>query len=290
MKLQGILIDAATPFDHSGALYRAKVQYNLAKWNLTAAAGYVVAGATGEGPLLSAEERVELWALAAAHTPEGKTLVAGVDAQGVRQAVELARRAAEAGCRAVLAETPRYDPSLAVAVLYYRAVADQSPVPVFMASRPRGSGVDLDAETLLLLAQHPNIAGVVEYSGDVEKVRRVACDAPPQFTLLAGDERVMWESLKAGAAGSLAAVACAAPYAAIALWEAFRTREEEAGIDWQARIAWPAALVTARYGVPALKYAMDLNAYYGGPPRLPSSVAPPQVKREVEQAFRDLTG
>ena len=80
----------------------------------------------------------------------------------------------------------------------------------------------------------------------------------------------------------------AAPYAAIALWEAYRTREEEAGLDWQARITPPAELVNTRYGVPGLKHAMDLNGYYGGPPRLPWTAPDPSAKREIEEAFADL--
>src|ERR1035441_5594850 len=63
-----------------------------------------------------------------------------------------------------------------------------------------------------------------------------------------------------------------------------------AGLDWQNRIGRAAALVTSKYGVPGLKYAMDLNGYYGGPPRLPLIVPTPEAKREIEEAFRDLKG
>jgi dihydrodipicolinate synthase/N-acetylneuraminate lyase len=82
----------------------------------------------------------------------------------------------------------------------------------------------------------------------------------------------------------------AAPYACITIWEAFRTREEEAGMDWQGRIANPAALVTTKYGIPGLKYAMDLNGYYGGVPRLPLIPVAPQVRLELEAAFDGIKG
>ncbi len=90
--------------------------------------------------------------------------------------------------------------------------------------------------------------------------------------------------------GAVLAFANAAPYATIAIWEAFRTREAEAAEDWQNRIGHAAYLVTAKHGVPGLKYAMDLNGYYGGPPRLPLTVPSPEAKREIEAAFRDLKG
>ncbi|HWB98871.1 MAG TPA: hypothetical protein VG672_19315, partial [Bryobacteraceae bacterium] len=67
-------------------------------------------------------------------------------------------------------------------------------------------------------------------------------------------------------------------------------REEEAGRDWQNRIAHAASLVASKYGVPGLKHAMDLNGYYGGPPRLPQSAPCPAAKAEIEQAFADLKG
>jgi 4-hydroxy-2-oxoglutarate aldolase len=100
----------------------------------------------------------------------------------------------------------------------------------------------------------------------------------------------LWPSLLMGACGAILAYANAAPYSTIAIWEAYRTREEAAGLDWQNRIARAAFLVTAKYGIPGLKHAMDLNGYYGGAPRLPLTVATPQAKQEIEAAFKDLNG
>jgi 4-hydroxy-2-oxoglutarate aldolase len=108
--------------------------------------------------------------------------------------------------------------------------------------------------------------------------------------VLAGTEGQVWESLRAGANGAALAFASAAPYATIAIWEAFRTREEEAGVDWQGRIARPGILVTDLHGVPGLKHAMDINGYYGGPPRLPFSPLHADAKHEIDEAFRDLKG
>ena len=86
------------------------------------------------------------------------------------------------------------------------------------------------------------------------------------------------------------AFANAAPYACITIWEAFRTREQEAALDWQNRIGTPAALVTSKHGIPGLKHAMDLNGYYGGPCRLPLRPLAPDGKREIEVAFENLRG
>ena len=86
------------------------------------------------------------------------------------------------------------------------------------------------------------------------------------------------------------AFANAAPYATISIWEAHRTRELAAAMDWQNRIARAAQLVTMKYGIPGLKYAMDLNGYYGGPPRLPLTVLKPEQQREIEIGFDGIKG
>ena len=91
MKLQGIFIDTTTPFDHSGDLYKVKIEHNIGKWNRTSVAGYVAGGFTGEGTLLSAAEKAELWKLTAAGAGPDKLLIAGVDSTGVREAAAQVR-------------------------------------------------------------------------------------------------------------------------------------------------------------------------------------------------------
>jgi dihydrodipicolinate synthase/N-acetylneuraminate lyase len=111
----------------------------------------------------------------------------------------------------------------------------------------------------------------------------VVTELPVMLNSAAG----LWTALKTGSPGAILGFASAAPYACVAVWEAFRTREEEAGLDWQARIAHPSELVS---DVAALKYAMDLNGFYGGPPRLPLPPATRPTKALLEDAFRYLKG
>ena len=280
MKLHGILVDTATPFDHAGELYRVKIEHNIGKWSQTSVAGLVVGGFAGEGALLNAAEKSELWRIAAASAGEGKLLIAGVDAPGVREAASQIQCAAGFGFAAALVETPHAHPLMrwpAVQLLYFRAVADRAAVPIVVANRPQATGVSLTAAELAALAQHPNICGVLDHTG------RVAGDV----VTLCGVEAGLWTAFSQGAAGAVLPFASAAPYAAIALWEAYRTREEEAGLDWQSRIA-PAAAVLHRFGPAGLKHAMDLNGYYGGPPRLPWPGLGRAEKLEIERAFTDL--
>jgi len=108
MKLQGIFPPIATPFDHNGELYRAKVRHNVSKWNQTGLAGYVVCGSTGESVMLTTEEKVKLWEWVAEDAAPEKLLMAGTGMESVRETVDLTNRAAATGYKAVMVRTPHY--------------------------------------------------------------------------------------------------------------------------------------------------------------------------------------
>ena len=277
MKLQGIFVAATTPFDHNGDIYNVKVQHNVEKWNATSVAGYVVAGAAGEGPLLAHQEKIALWELAAKYADPEKILIAAAAAEGVAETVRLTCRAAELGYRAALIDASgRYNRPETL-LIYFRAVADRAAVPVIVA----GAETSVAAE----LSLHPNIVAAVD-----NDAAALLQKAKPGFQVLEESAANLWTALQAGASGAVLAFANAAPYAAVAIWEAYRTREEEAGRDWQQRIAGAAGLVAGDYGIPSLKYAMDLNGYYGGPPRLPLTTPTQEMRRRIEEAFLDLRG
>ena len=164
MKLQGMFALAATPFDHTGAIYRTKVLHNFGKWRRTSLSGFIVGAMAGEGPLLAAAEKLELIKLAA----EGNTaaiLIADVSHEGVHPAAALAHAMNAAGAHAVISRAPheyRYLPNAEeFPLLYFRALADKSPIPVIIHNAPVITGVDLPASTVAKLSAHPNIAGVL---------------------------------------------------------------------------------------------------------------------------------
>ncbi len=294
MKLQGIYPPIATPFDHKGDLYKAKVQHNVEKWNRTSLAGYVVCGSTGESVYLSTDEKVQLWEWVAQYAAPEKALIAGTGMESVRETVDLTNRAAAMGYKAVMVRTPHYYKSLLnrndAQLLYFRSVADQAKIPLMIYNWPQTTGIDISPEAVAALSEHPNIIAIKESSGNLEKVMQMIREVKPGFQVLVGSAPTLWPSLAVGAVGAVLAFANAAPYATITIWEAHRTRDTEAARDWQNRISRAAQLVTTKYGVPGLKYAMDLNGYYGGPPRLPLTPIGPDAQREIEAAFDGLKG
>ncbi len=294
LKLHGIFPPIATPFDHQGDLYLAKLRCNLEKWNRTQLAGYVVCGSTGESVMLTCEEKTRLWEAAREAAAPDKILIAGTGMESVRETVQLCNLAAGLGYQAAMVRTPHYYKNLInngpAQAVYYRAVADQSRIPLIIYNWPQVTGVDIPAATVIELAQHPNIVAVKESSGNLEKTMQMVREAPEGFQVLVGSAPTLWACLKVGAVGAILAFANAAPYACLSILEAVRTREDQAGLELQQRFAPAAVAVTTRYGIPGLKYAMDLNGYYGGPPRLPLLPVGPEAKREIERLFHEVKG
>lgn len=294
MKLQGIFPALATPFDGEGRLYKEKILYNVQKLNKIALSGYTVCGSTGETPLLSSAERLELMEYVKEASAPGKILIAGVGAESVHETLAMANRAADIGYDLALVLTPFYykqqmhKPELQA--LYFRAVADRSKLPVLIYNIPQVTGYDLPAETIAALSQHPNIVGMKDSSGNLEKMAETVRLVKPGFQTLSGSGGNFWEALKIGSAGAILAIANPLPYACVTIWEAFRTRDDEAGKDWQARILPAARAIATKHGIPGVKYAMELNGYYGGPPRLPFIPPSAEAQKEIEAVFDGLRG
>lgn len=294
MKLQGIFPALTTCFDHNGEIYKTKILHNVDKLNRVALTGYTVGGSTGETPLLSSNERVQTMELVKSAAAPGKILIAGVGAESVHETVAMANRAAELGFDFALALTPSYYKTQMfrpeTQALYFRSVADRSKLPVLIYNFPQVTGYDVPVETLAELSQHPNIAGMKDSSGNMDKMRETVKAVKPGFQILCGAGGAFHEAFQIGAVGAILAIANALPYACVTIWEAFRTREVEAAKDWQARILPAAKLIAAKYGIPGLKHAMDLNGYYGGPPRLPFVAPSPEGKAELAAVFEGLKG
>ena len=294
MKLQGIYPPIATPFDYKGDLYKIKVQHNVEKWNKTGLSGYCVSGSTGESVHLTTEEKIQMWEWVAQYADSSKLLIAGTGVESVRETVALTNQAATMGYKLAMVRTPHYYKNLInnteAQKLYFRSVADQSKIPLMIYNWPQATNVDITTDAVAALSAHPNIIAIKESSGSLEKVMQMMRECKKGFQVLTGSAPTLAPHLAVGCVGAVLAFANAAPYATVTIWEAHRTREAAAALDWQNRIAKAAQLVTTKYGVPGLKHAMDVMGYYGGPPRLPLVPVKPEAKAEIEAAFADLRG
>jgi len=285
--LNGILAPICTPFTENGDLNLSALRENIATYNRTGLAGYVVAGSTGEAAFLGRDERRTLFQTVA-ETAEGKTLIAGSGAESVRETLALIHDAADLQYDAALVLTPHYycgqmaRPEAQVG--FFRAVADASPIPVVVYNIPQNTGIDLPLEVLLQLVEHPNIVAIKESSADLEKVASLTSGLPAGFPVLTGASAKFYECLRLGAAGGILAIANALPVATQLILDCYRAGDIAGSAEAQRQIA-DAAGVAPRFGIAGLKYAMDLSGFYGGPARLPLLPLTAQQKKEVEGLF-----
>jgi dihydrodipicolinate synthase/N-acetylneuraminate lyase len=174
MLIEGIFAAIPTPFYADERLYLRKLEANVARYSRSLLSGMVVLGSTGEAVTLTDAESREVLRTAAEATAPEKVLIAGVGRESAKATLELAEAAAEARYDAVLVRTPiYYAPLLSKAVVlnYYRAVADRSPLPVILYNIPKFVPYALTPDLVAELAQHPNIIGIKDSTGNVEQVR-----------------------------------------------------------------------------------------------------------------------
>jgi 4-hydroxy-2-oxoglutarate aldolase len=176
MLLHGILPPITTPFYPDGQVYYKKLEHNVERFSRTPVAGIVVLGSTGEALMLSDQERRDVLKVARQAAAPSKVLVAGTGIESAIETLRLTEYAAELGYDVAMVRTPHYykKQMLPANILaFYRTVADRSPLPVIIYNFPQATGYDIPAEVVIELAEHPNLIGIKESSGDVEKVRKM---------------------------------------------------------------------------------------------------------------------
>src|SRR5579872_2785690 len=177
MHLHGIFVPITTPFYPDGRVYYKKLEHNVDRYSRAPIAGIVPLGSTGEAVMLSDEERRQVLREAAAAASPEKVLIAGTGAESVFETLALTEYAATLGYDAALVRTPHYyKPQMQPEniLTFYRTVADRSPLPILLYSVPVFTGYDLPLDFIAALAEHPNIIGIKESSGNVEKIRQIA--------------------------------------------------------------------------------------------------------------------
>lgn len=173
MLLQGIFPPVTTPFYSDGAVYYKKIEHNVDRYSRTLVSGLVVLGSTGEAVMLSDEERRQVLRVTAETASPEKVLIAGTGAESVLETLKLTEYAAQLKYDVALVRTPHfYRPQMKPDALlgFYRTVADRSPLPVLLYTVPPYTAYDLPLEVIVELAEHANIIGIKESSGNVEKV------------------------------------------------------------------------------------------------------------------------
>jgi 4-hydroxy-2-oxoglutarate aldolase len=286
MDVSGIFPALTTPYHQDGSVALDHFKADLARYNKTGLAGYVVLGSTGESVLLSSAEADSLLAAGKEAAAPGKLLIAGTGAESTAETIARTKRAAALGYHAALVKTPYYyKPAYnsESCLRHYRAVADASPIPILLYSVPIFTGVTLETPEIVALAQHPNIAGIKDSSGAIQRIVEVAAQAPKEFQILTGSAGVLYPALVSGAKGAILALASPLPEKCVELFELFQNGQHAAAQNLQQHLALASKVIVSEGGIAGVKHAMDLRAYHGGLPRLPLLPLADAKKAQIAQ-------
>ena len=184
MLLDGIFAAITTPFYTDESLYLRKLESNVEHYSRSPLAGILVLGSTGESAHLNDAESAEALIAAASAAAPNKVLIAGVTRDSVRATLELADVAARANYDAIMVRMPSYY-HRALGKLhilnYYRTIADRAALPVVLYNIPQSVHFDLPVDVVAELAHHPNIIGIKDSAGDLERLRetiKLTANAP----------------------------------------------------------------------------------------------------------------
>jgi 4-hydroxy-tetrahydrodipicolinate synthase len=205
--LRGAFTALVTPFTPDGALDEEAYR-RLVTWQLMAGIdGLVPVGTTGESPTLSAAERdtcirIAVETTAARATVHRVPVIAGTGSNDTRSSIEATQRAAAIGADAALIVTPYYNkPDQRMLEAHFRAVADEGGLPIIVYNVPGRTGANVEADTFLRLADHPNVIAVKEASANIEQFAVICRDRPRDVAVLSGDDAATLALLAMGGDG-----------------------------------------------------------------------------------------
>ena len=284
---QGSYVALITPFK-DGALDEAAFR-KLVSWQIAEGTnGLIPVGTTGESPTLSHDEHKQVveWCIdeAAGRVP----IIAGAGSNSTDEAVDFVRHASVAGADAVLVVTPYYNkPTQAGLMRHYEAVADASDVPVIIYDIPGRSVVSMAVDTMVKLAEHPNITGVKDSSQDLSRPTELGNRIGGGFSMLSGEDGTALPFRAAGGHGCISVTANIAPRLLAEMHAAWQAGDIAAAMAINARLMPLHAAMFCESSPGPVKYAASLMGLCGEDMRLPMTDIDASSKTKVKQAMRD---
>ena len=210
--ITGSIVAIVTPMHADGSLdldgMRRLVDYHVQEGT----DAIVVVGTTGESPTVSVEEHHQLIEITVKQAAGRIPVIAGAGANSTAEAIELTRFAKQAGADAVLSVVPYYNkPTQEGLYRHFKAIAEAVDIPVILYNVPGRTVADLSNETALRLAQIPNIVGIKDATGNIDRGNELIARAPKDFAVYSGDDASACSLLLNGGKGNISVVANVAP-------------------------------------------------------------------------------
>ncbi|WP_026579721.1 4-hydroxy-tetrahydrodipicolinate synthase [Bacillus sp. SB47] len=202
MNFGNIATAMVTPFDKNENIDFQKLSKLIDYLINNGTDSLVVAGTTGESPTLSEEEKVALIQYSVKEAAGRVPIIAGTGSNNTKASIKLTKKAEEAGADAVMLVTPYYNkPSQEGMYRHFRAIAEETSLPVMLYNVPGRTAASLAPETTIRLAEIPNIIAIKEASGDLDAITKIIAETPEDFAVYSGDDSLTLPALSVGARG-----------------------------------------------------------------------------------------
>ena len=169
---------------------------------------------------------------------------------------------------------------------HFSELADHSPIPLLLYNVPKFTHINMSADFVARVSEHDNIVGLKDSSGNVIQLQEILNGVAEDFNVLVGTAGVLFSGLTIGCVGAICALANVAPEACVKIFDLVNTGNLQAARELQLKMISVNQAVTAIYGVPGLKTAMDMCGYFGGAPRLPLLPSSDQERSEIEAILK----
>jgi 4-hydroxy-2-oxoglutarate aldolase len=286
--LNGIFPPITTPFIN-GKVAHDKLASNVEKWSPTGLKGFVVLGSNGEYVYLSEEEKRTIVNTVANSAADDMLIIAGTGCESTAETLRLTEDCAKLGAHAALVVTPHYYAGRmneAALMKYFSDLADQSPIPILLYNVPKFTHINMAADFVARLSEHPNIVGIKDSSGNVIQLGETLNAVAEGFNVMVGTAGVLFAGLTLGCVGGVLALANVAPEHCVKIYNLVKQGDFETARDLQLKMLPVNQALTAGYGVPGLKVALDMVGYFGGDPRLPLLPSSQRDKSEIKEILQ----
>jgi len=275
-----------TPFDDRGRIAFGPLE-QLVEWQIAQGVDFLVTcGATGESSTLSRDERKAVTA-AVVHTTGGRVpVIAGAGGNHTARAVFWASDAAAAKADGIVSIVPMDNrPSPDGLIRHFSAIADATDLPIMIANLPGRTGIDLDVDTILRLAEIPRVGGLQEASSDFGKIARLMAAIPEDFSVYAGEDATALALIALGARGVVSVAANEIPKEMAALVRAALEDHREKALELQRRFE-PLMEMNAWEPSPGpVKCALSLMKRCGETLRLPLVPVREETRKRIERVL-----
>lgn len=285
-RFKGVGAALITPFDEHQEIDYAGLR-KLIEFVSEGGVDYlVVQGTTGESPTLSSEEKDEILAFSKKHNAKGLPIVYGLGGNDTRAVLETIRKTDLSGVDAILSVCPYYNkPTQEGIIAHFTAIADASPVPVMLYNVPGRTVINMKAETILKLAEHPNIIGIKDAGGSIEQSMELAAHAPKDFILLSGDDNLVTTMISVGWHGVISVIANAFPREFTDLtWHALEGNFKDAATLQLAFLEFDTLLYIESNPV-GIKKCLEIKGICSSEVRLPLLKASAPLGEKLEKAM-----